>query len=1020
MQLSSLVWLVLLWGLVSAGQVLSASPPALNLRCVEGDWQVGGRGKFTAHFDRREICRLHYPWEVSEAGEYGEIFRQVTLPDDWQPPFWLRWYCSDNYIGEGVDRAVVGEGRSAVVMIGHRFKQVLVDDQVVWDRDVADPIFPGPRGGSNPALEPAGGHDPFPPYFCVDITPYVKPGQPFRLALRVVEKVASAERLEKDWRAEFRFYDKPVEMTNTTFSTDVYWADVTLHQGEQPPVTDVEPSWRPKLNPLALPRSAQPVARQSVPLTLERADLLTERPFPVSCGVPFPEGAVRDLQLLLTDPDGNPVPVQGQPFLYWPDGSVKWARVDGLVRRPQNVAGEWTLTFGSDVQPIPLPQSARVEQSDEAVVVDTGLIRLVVNRAGENLVESVTLAGQSEPLSSNIHNPFFVGLPTAQPNGSIADRWVHLKARKEAVEVEAEGPVRATLKLTGHVSDGGGAVLGRFVTRLEAYAGQPYVKVLHRIFNDYPAPCVRIRTFDLQIPLSVLKPQEAAPVEGTVPYTYGTGRPPAGVFACFGQEMPPRELSEVEQLGLLQHEVDHYRVYAVGGPPGDPAPPGERSQGWAAYWGYRGGVAAFVRHFWQQYPMGLAIDNQITRRLSLRLFAYCAQQQYYQPTQGEAKRLEIWLNFFPDEPSVEALAQFNRLVQRPPRLFSASWVRASGGLGPAPANPAERFPEIYQTNTAGGPWDPDRVAHDGSTGYGLRHWGDWFQSNHWMKAGYGSAWWNNYYDSLFKLAFAYALGAEPSRFEQAQTQAAHGMDLDVCHSRAGQPDQVGGDYMLAYDHTGTLSSTGIRPSAQGLIALGLLAADPDFLETATLMADRIVAAVQETGGQLGFRGCAPRCTGFPLLSLMDAYQIAPKPEYLEAARKLLERSFASVDPRRGAWLGCGGPTYFTIGHSEGQIGWGAMAYYRATGDETWAYRVLGLAEASMDEPGGPTTWQPWGHLESEAALFAYAYALTGDKTYLPHAEKALIGQDTKGTWMPQKHLEAMYWVEQYGPPREQK
>jgi hypothetical protein len=94
-----------------------------------------------------------------------------------------------------------------------------------------------------------------------------------------------------------------------------------------------------------------------------------------------------------------------------------------------------------------------------------------------------------------------------------------------------------------------------------------------------------------------------------------------------------------------------------------------------------------------------------------------------------------------------------------------------------------------------------------------------------------------------------------------------------------------------------------------------------------------------------------------------------------------------------------------------------MAYYRATGDEAWAYRVIGLAESSVDEPGGPTTWQPWGHLESEAALFAYAYALTGDATYLPHAEKALIGQDTKGTWMPQMHLEAMYWVEQYGPPR---
>jgi len=28
-----------------------------------------------------------------------------------------------------------------------------------------------------------------------------------------------------------------------------------------------------------------------------------------------------------------------------------------------------------------------------------------------------------------------------------------------------------------------------------------------------------------------------------------------------------------------------------------------------------------------------------------------------------------------------------------------------------------------------------------------------------------------------------------------------------------------------------------------------------------------------------------------------------------------------------------------------------QAYYRATGDVTWAYRVIGLAEACLNEPG---------------------------------------------------------------------
>ena len=159
---------------------------------------------------------------------------------------------------------------------------------------------------------------------------------------------------------------------------------------------------------------------------------------------------------------------------------------------------------------------------------------------------------------------------------------------------------------------------------------------------------------------------------------------------------------------------------------------------------------------------------------------------------------------------------------------------------------------------------------------------------------------------------------------------------------------------------------------------------------------------------MGFRGCAPRCLAFPFAALMNAYEVKPKPEYLTAARKLLARHAQLVDSRRGTQFGCGGPTYYTIGHSEGQAGWAAMRYFRATGDVEMAYRVLGLADSQICEPGGPATWEPWGHLESEAALYAYAYELTGDPLYLEHARASL----QNGTWMPEDHLAAMYWIEQ--------
>src|SRR5438128_5868600 len=136
---------------------LCAQAPVLELPCTADSWKADVRGKSAVGFDRREICRINHPWEMSAAGDYGEISRMVTIPKDWKPPYWLRWYASDNYVAEGVDHSNLKEGGGYLLMIGHRFKQVLVDDNVVWERDVADPILPGPKARPS---EPAGSDAP--------------------------------------------------------------------------------------------------------------------------------------------------------------------------------------------------------------------------------------------------------------------------------------------------------------------------------------------------------------------------------------------------------------------------------------------------------------------------------------------------------------------------------------------------------------------------------------------------------------------------------------------------------------------------------------------------------------------------------------------------------------------------------------------------------------------------------------------------------------------------------------------
>jgi len=115
---------------------------------------------------------------VSQAGNYGQAETTVVVPANWRPPFALHFYVSADYVADDY-RVPKGSLLGTECYIGHRFDQVLIDDKIVWQRDVGD------RGPSSIA---------------VNITPYVHPGDSFRLAIRVVDKVGTDVVLPRDFK----------------------------------------------------------------------------------------------------------------------------------------------------------------------------------------------------------------------------------------------------------------------------------------------------------------------------------------------------------------------------------------------------------------------------------------------------------------------------------------------------------------------------------------------------------------------------------------------------------------------------------------------------------------------------------------------------------------------------------------------------------------------------------------------------------------------------------------------------
>jgi hypothetical protein len=153
-----------------------------NLMYLELDdsWQATQQGRFQVWHDMRDLLVIHHPFDASATGDFGAVRRMARVPQTWEPPFTLSFYCTDDYLSDETEKPTGGSTHDAFP--GHRFKQVLVDGAVVWESDVAD-------------WDGYGNRD----LIHVDLTPHVEAGKPFELSLRVLDRVGTETQLDSDF-----------------------------------------------------------------------------------------------------------------------------------------------------------------------------------------------------------------------------------------------------------------------------------------------------------------------------------------------------------------------------------------------------------------------------------------------------------------------------------------------------------------------------------------------------------------------------------------------------------------------------------------------------------------------------------------------------------------------------------------------------------------------------------------------------------------------------------------------------
>ena len=331
-----------------------------------------------------------------------------------------------------------------------------------------------------------------------------------------------------------------------------------------------------------------------VPLLLPRGVQAGDGVAPLNFGVPFPKGALADLsKLRVVDAQGKPLPatfsVRGR-WGYHPQASVRWLGVD--LQSPS--AGAWWpdreavayhLEFGGAAGPAS-KSVVQAKQTEQGVRVDTGAVAFTVRKNGFNLVDEVTLDGKPVLGGAAGMGPYIV-----DHEGSI---YRAANDREVQLSIEEQNDLRVVVRAEGwYVKDGTDGSnrsftlptdrISRFITRIEACAGQPTVRVQHTWIITYDSFLVRLRDVGMALPAAVKGQAE---------------------FGVLGAD-PVRAAVPQDGVHLVQHRHDRFAVETGSG---KSLSTGSKSDGSVrvAIDGDRT-LGVTIRQAWQRFPKELEV-----------------------------------------------------------------------------------------------------------------------------------------------------------------------------------------------------------------------------------------------------------------------------------------------------------------------------------------------------------------------------------------------------------------------------
>ncbi|MFA5911166.1 MAG: hypothetical protein WC815_20515 [Vicinamibacterales bacterium] len=647
----------------------------------------------------------------------------------------------------------------------------------------------------------------------------------------------------------------------------------------------------------------------STPASEHRARLCE----PVTMGLPFPAGLVREpRQLALENDEGRPVPLQARVTEHWGDGSIRWALLDFQITGPYAPHRRWTLRIGPADPPASASRLA-IEVASRHVGVDTGAAQFIIRNGAAFPFASVTSGGHQ------VLDAATSGLLATTP----ADR--SLDTRFTRVSVEEDGPLRSTIRVDGSIGPARSPQL-LLVARLHFFAGSSAVRVALTVRNPRRARhqgglwelgdsgSVYLRDLSLRLGLATRITRIECACEAGAPLA--AAEVPVEIYQDSSGGPHWRNISHVDRHGEIPCTFRGYRIESAGG-----RREGLRATPVMVARHSRGRVGFAVEHFWQNWPRAAGAEPDA---LVLRLFpGQCANEHELQG--GEQKTHRFTLIFGDDDSARDAefWGRASSLVRATPAWYCDS--RAVAHLTPSGT---DRYQQLVDAAIEG----PASFAHkrEAADEYGWRHWGD-LPADH-ENAFSGRAepvvsHYNNQYDAIAGCALQF-LRSGDGRWHQHMTElAGHVADIDIYHTDG---DKIAYNHGLFW-HTAHYVTAG-RSShrsfprdpkvngggpanehnyTNGLRLHWLLTGEPQSREAAIALATWVVNMddgtrtilrwLSQSATGLASQTYSPafhgpgRGAGHSILALLDGHRLTHDEMFLEKADELVRRCIHPAD-----------------------------------------------------------------------------------------------------------------------------